>query len=133
MSREAAAGIEFDLSMNLPPEPIEADLEGRRAGSEALQRDHGLSDFLNYQQAGGSETDRGPAADWLRNAYVPPRPIVCFSPGTQTGCDELAAGAGVKPGDTLLTDPLTYPGVKSAAAAAGVRLVGVENDAGPRA
>ena len=34
----------------------------------------------------------------------------------------------LKPGDTLLTDPLTYPGIKSAAAAAGVRLVGVEND-----
>ena len=35
-----------------------------------------------------------------------------------------------KPGDTVLTDRLTYPGIKSAAAAAGVRLVGVEADAG---
>jgi len=29
--RAAAAGIGFDLSMNLPPEPLEADLEGRIA------------------------------------------------------------------------------------------------------
>src|SRR5215472_11503169 len=29
--RAAAAGIEFDLSMNLPPEPVEADLDGRLA------------------------------------------------------------------------------------------------------
>src|SRR5690606_33395058 len=35
-----AAGIAFDLSMNLPPEPIEADFEGRVArGLAALQRD----------------------------------------------------------------------------------------------
>src|SRR4051812_2198386 len=27
--RAASAGIAFDLSMNLPPQPLEADLEGR--------------------------------------------------------------------------------------------------------
>ena len=53
--------------MNLPPEPVEADLEGRIArGLEGLRRDYGFTDFLNYQQAGGSEADRGVAADWLR-------------------------------------------------------------------
>ena len=73
--RAAAAGIEFDLSMNLPPEPVEADLEGRIArGLAALRRDFGLSDFLSYQQAGGSEADRGVAADWLRRASARPRP-----------------------------------------------------------
>src|SRR5215475_7651322 len=47
----AAAGIEFDLSMNLPPEPIEADLEGRIVrGLDALRRDVGITDFLSYQQ-----------------------------------------------------------------------------------
>ena len=53
--------------MNLPPEPIEADLEGRVSrGLAALQREYGITDFLSYQQAGGSESDRGVAADWLR-------------------------------------------------------------------
>jgi DNA-binding transcriptional MocR family regulator len=33
-----------------------------------------------------------------------------------------------RPGDTVLTDRLTYPGIKSAAAAAGIRLVGVDAD-----
>ena len=127
--RAAAAGIEFDLSMNLPPEPIEADLDGRLArGLEALRRDYGFTDFLNYQQAGGSEADRGIAADWLRKRVrTATADRLLIFPGTQTVLMSLLL-ALLKPGDTLLTDPLTYPGVKSAAAAAGVRLVGVEND-----
>jgi DNA-binding transcriptional MocR family regulator len=61
--RAVAAGIEFDLSMNLPPEPLEADLEGRIVrGFDRLRRDYGITDFLNYQHAGGSERDRGIAA-----------------------------------------------------------------------
>src|SRR6185503_5661705 len=127
--RAAAAGIEFDLSMNLPPEPIEADLDGRLArGLEGLRRDYGFTDFLNYQQAGGSEADRGVAADWLRRRVraVAADRLLIF-PGTQTVLMSLML-ALLKPGDTLLTDPLTYPGIKSVAVAAGVRLVGVEND-----
>lgn len=127
--RAAAAGIAFDLSMNLPPEPLEADLDGRIArGLEGLRRDYGLTDFLSYQQPGGSETDRGIAADWLRRRVhtVAAERLLIF-PGTQTAlvCLLLAL---TRPGDTVLTDRLTYPGLKSAAAVAGVRLVGVEAD-----
>ena len=115
--------------MNLPPEPVEADLDGRLArGLEALRRDYGFTDFLNYQQAGGSEADRGVAADWLRKRVrTATADRLLIFPGTQTVLMSLLL-ALLKPGDTLLTDPLTYPGIKSAAAAAGVRLVGVEND-----
>ncbi|HSI00302.1 MAG TPA: PLP-dependent aminotransferase family protein, partial [Reyranella sp.] len=124
-------GIAFDLSMNLPPEPLEADLEGRIArGLDGLRRDYGLTDFMNYQQAGGSEADRGAAADWLRRRVrtATAERLLIF-PGTQTAlvCLLLALA---RPGDVVLTDRLTYPGVKSAAAAAGVRLVGVEADGG---
>jgi hypothetical protein len=66
--------------MNLPPEPIEADLDGRLArGLDGLRRDYGFTDFLNYQQAGGSEADRGVAADWLRKRVRTARPIACSS------------------------------------------------------
>lgn len=127
--RVAAAGIAFDLSMNLPPEPIEADFEGRVArGLAALQRDYGVSAFLSYHQAGGSETDRGIAADWLRRRVrgaEAPRLIV--SPGTQSALVALLL-ATTRPGDTVLVDRLTYPGFKSAALALGARLVGVEGD-----
>jgi DNA-binding transcriptional MocR family regulator len=129
--RAAVAGIEFDLSMNLPPEPVEADLEGRVArGLAGLQHDYGITDFLNYQQAGGSEHDRRIAADWLgRRVRVASAERLLISPGTQTAlvCLLLALA---KPGEVVLTDRLTYPGLKAAAVAAGVRLVGVEGDGG---
>ncbi|MCW5733273.1 MAG: PLP-dependent aminotransferase family protein [Enhydrobacter sp.] len=127
--RAAAAGIDFDLSMNLPPEPVEADLEGRIArGLDGLRRDYGLTGFMSYQQAGGSEADRGIAADWLRKRVrtAAPDRLLIF-PGTQTALMALLLSL-TKPGDTVLTDRLTYPGFKAAAAAAGVRLIGVESD-----
>ena len=127
--RAAAAGVEFDLSMNLPPEPIEADLEGRVSrGLEALRRDFGVADFLSYQQSGGSERDRGVAADWLRKRIRTAAPAtLLISPGTQAALMSLLL-ALTRPGDVVLTDRLTYPGFKAAGAAAGVRLVGVEAD-----
>lgn len=129
--RSVAAGIEFDLSMNLPPEPIEADLEGRiLRGIEALQRDYGISDFMSYQHTGGSEHDRGVAAAWLKRRISTAAPeTLLIVPGTQTALMCLLLTL-TKPGDTVLTDRLTYPGFKAAAAAARVRLVGVDGDEG---
>lgn len=127
--RVAATGIAFDLSMNLPPQPVEADLEGRVArGLAGLQRDYGVSGFLSYQHAGGSEADRGAAADWLRRRVrgAGAERLVVF-PGTQTALASLLL-ALTRPGDVVLTDRLTYPGFKSAALAMGVRLVGIEGD-----
>ena len=117
--------------MNLPPEPIEADLEGRIVrGFDRLRRDYGITDFLNYQQAGGSELDRGIAADWLRRRVrTAAAPSLLISPGTQTALVALLL-ALVRPGEVVLADRLTYPGFKAAAATVGVRLVGVEADAG---
>jgi DNA-binding transcriptional MocR family regulator len=129
--RAAPAGLSIDLSMNLPPEPLEADLDGRLLrGLEGLQRDYGLTDFLSYQQPGGSETDRGIAAGWLRRRVrtAAAERLLIF-PGTQPALVALLL-VHTKPGDTVLTDRLTYPGFKSAAAAAGVKLVGVEADRG---
>src|SRR5262249_25213435 len=129
--RAAPAGIEFDLSMNLPPEPIEADLEGRISrGLAALQRDYGLTDFLNYQQSAGSDPERGGAAAWLRRGVrTAAAETLLIAPGTQTALAGLLL-ALTRPDDVVLTDRLTFPGFKSAAAAAGVRLVAVESDKG---
>lgn len=120
---------DFDLSMNLPPHPPEADLEGRIArGIAALEREHGFSAYLNYAESGGSLRDRGVAADWLRPRIAEAnadRLAIC--PGTQAAlCATLLALTA--PGDVMLTDRLTYPGIKAAAAHARVRLVGVAMD-----
>ena len=51
--------------------------------------------------------------------------MIC--PGTQNALYNLLITL-TSPGDVLLTEALTYPGMKAAAACAGVRLVGVEMD-----
>jgi DNA-binding transcriptional MocR family regulator len=120
---------EFDLSMNLPPQPVEAGLEDRLTrGIAALQREVGFSAHLNYREPGGSDAERGIAAAWL-GARIPnghgDRLVIC--PGTQNALFNLLI-AVTSPGDVVLTESLTYPGIKAAAAYAGVRLVGVQID-----
>src|SRR5215831_18371579 len=46
--------VKIDLSMNLPPQPVEANLDLRIAqGFAAIQNEASFSAFLNYQRAGG--------------------------------------------------------------------------------
>jgi hypothetical protein len=53
--RPGAARPEFDLSMILPPQPADADLEGRiTRGLAAIAREVGFSAHLNYREPGGS-------------------------------------------------------------------------------
>ena len=120
---------EIDLSMNVPPQPVEAGLDRRIAqGLEAIQTETGFGTFLNYQRPGGSQDEREIAAAWLR----PRVPLAATDrllvyPGNQAilfnALLTLAA-----PGDVVVTEALTFPGVKAAAERLGVRLVGVAMD-----
>jgi DNA-binding transcriptional MocR family regulator len=131
MSHRQAAGPrpEVDLSMNLPPQPLEADLEGRLTrGIAAIQREVGFSAYLNYREPGGSETERDIAAGWLRSRIPDARGdrlVIC--PGTQNALFNLLITL-TSPGNVVLTEALTYPGIKAAASYAGVRLLGVPMD-----
>ena len=59
--------INIDLSMNVPPQPVEANLDLHIAqGFKAIREEAGFSAFLNYQQPGGSHDERGVAAQWLQ-------------------------------------------------------------------
>ena len=123
--------VPIDLSMNVPPHPLEAQFDERiLAGIEALRQQSGLTAFLNYQPPGGSAHELEVAAKWLRPrvSHVRPDRLVIF-PGTQAILfDLLACLAG--PGDIVLTEALTFPGIKAAAARLGIRLVGVAIDEG---
>lgn len=123
----AAPGI--DLSMNLPPQPADADLDGRlaRALSE-VRASAGLAAYLTYQQPGGTGAERQIAAEWLA-PYVPglASERLVIAPGTQPALFCLLM-ALTKPGDCILTERLTYPGLIAAAEAHGVKLIGVEMD-----
>jgi len=125
----SAARPEFDLSMNLPPQPMEADLEGRiTRGLAAIARETGFSAYLNYREPEGSQAERDIAARWLRSRIHDAhgdRLVIC--PGTQNAILSFLM-AQTSPGDVVLTEALTFPGVKAAAAYTGVRLVGVAMD-----
>jgi DNA-binding transcriptional MocR family regulator len=86
---------QFDLSMNLPPQPLEADLEGRiTRGIAAIQREAGFSAHLNYREPGGSESERDIAAQWLRLRIADARGdrlVIC--PGTQNALFNRAGRA----------------------------------------
>jgi DNA-binding transcriptional MocR family regulator len=129
LGHAAASQPELDLSMNLPPQPMEADLEGRLTrGITAIQREVGFSAHLSYREPGGSEAERDIAAGWLRPRLSDAhggRLVIC--PGTQNALFNLLI-ALTSPGDVVLTETLTYPGIKAAAAYTGVRLAGVPMD-----
>jgi DNA-binding transcriptional MocR family regulator len=121
--------VAIDLSMNVPPQPLEAQLDERIiAGMEAIRAQSGLTAHLNYQPPGGSAHEREVAARWMR-ARVPHAHadrLVIF-PGAQTILFNLLAHLA-RPGDVVLTEALTFPGIRAAAARLGVKLVGVAMD-----
>jgi DNA-binding transcriptional MocR family regulator len=123
--------VAIDLSMNVPPHPLDAQLDDRiLAGLEAVRQQSGLTAFLNYQPPGGSDRELQIAARWMRTrvAHVRPDRLVIF-PGTQAILFNLLAFLA-RPGDVVLTEALTFPGIKAAAARLGIRLAGVAMDEG---
>lgn len=123
--------VDIDLSMNVPPQPLEAHLDDRILdGLRAIQERSGLSAFLNYQPPGGSARELEIAARWMRSRVPRAHPdrIVIF-PGAQPILFNLLSHLA-DPGDVVLTEALTFPGMKAAATRLGVKLVGVEMDKG---
>jgi DNA-binding transcriptional MocR family regulator len=123
--------VAIDLSMNVPPHPLEAQLDERiMAGLDAIRARSGLTAYLNYQPPGGSAHEREVAARWMRVRvpHAQAERLVIY-PGTQTILFNLLAHL-TKPGDVVLTEALTFPGIKAAATRLGVRLVGVAMDDG---
>lgn len=121
--------VSIDLSMNVPPQPLEAGLDGRiERGLAAIHKRAGLSSFLNYQQPGGTDADARIISAWLRPRLpdAPAERIVIY-PGSQTAIFNILLSC-VKAGEVVLTEALTFPGMKAAAERLGVRLVGVAMD-----
>src|SRR6201995_113842 len=105
--------ISIDLSMNIPPQPVEANLDLRIAqGLATIRAEAGFSAFLSYARPGGSDDERGVAASWLqpRVPHADAERIVIF-PGSQAIIFN-ALLALASPGDVVLTEALTFPGVK---------------------
>lgn len=121
--------VNIDLSMNLPPLPVEANLDLRISqGLEAVREHAGFSAYLGYARPGGSENEREAGAKWLRARLSKANAdrIVVY-PGSQAIIFNALLGL-TAPGDTVLTEELTFPGLKAAAARLNLNLVSVAMD-----
>ncbi len=134
--RQEAAPV-IDMTMNQPPLPDAPELLDRvRQGlAQAMLRIDPQS-LLRYPDtataAGGLEKDRAAGAHWLSRRLGAPdrapdagRIVVC--PGTQSALLALLSMLA-RPGDTVCTEALTYPGFKAIAGQLGLRVVGVAMD-----
>lgn len=128
-ARQEQEGPPLDLSMTIPPAP-----KGLRLG-ELMQR--GIAEILarsdadqlmNYHGGAGSLAERAAGAAWLAPLMgtVPPQRIAVVS-GAQTGLNALLSLLG-RPGDTILMEPLTYPGLIGAARQRDLTIVPVASD-----
>jgi len=116
-----------DLSMNLPPEPNDPELiERMQAGVEYVSRD--IVSLLRYQGFGGTQADKDAASSWLgRRALVPAQERIFVSPGAHPALLGILTILA-KPGDAIVCEAITYPGIRSIAAQLGLKLIGLPMD-----
>lgn len=116
-----------DLTMNLPPEPADPELiERMQAGAEYIASD--IVSLLRYQGFGGSHVDKEAALEWLRRHSLTPSPERLFvSPGAHSALVGILTVLS-SPGDVVLAERITYPGIRSIAAQLNLKLIGIEMD-----
>src|SRR5512143_165666 len=118
-----------DLGQNHPPDS--AILPQRTALLEALARltvRRDVGRLLDYPAAGGNPADREAGAAWIGRAGLEASPadvLVCT--GSHHGLTIVLATL-LEPGDLLLTESLTYAGVKAVAGLLHLRLRGLPID-----
>jgi DNA-binding transcriptional MocR family regulator len=129
----AAPKVEFtsvlDLSMNTPPPPDGVDFDDmlQQGLSQVLMRaDNDL--LMTYHLGGGSDADRKAGSQWLApmHGQLDDRQVV-VCPGAQAAI-AAAMLALTQPGDVILAEPTTYPGLRAAATQFGRHVVAVEAD-----
>jgi DNA-binding transcriptional MocR family regulator len=83
---------------------------------------------MTYHLGGGSDADRKAGATWLAPMFgqLDSRQLV-VCPGAQAAIAALIL-ALTAPGDAILAEPTTYPGLRAAATQFGRRLIAVEAD-----
>lgn len=117
----------IDLSLNLPAagdrgERLAATLADLAAGPD-------LSSLVGFGPEGGSHRHRAAGAEWMAKLGVEPAPsrvLVCN--GAQHAM-AIVFAALCRPGDTVLVEELTYPGIKGVADLLNLRLRGLPLDA----
>ncbi|HEY0386775.1 MAG TPA: PLP-dependent aminotransferase family protein [Pyrinomonadaceae bacterium] len=120
----------IDLSLNIPPLSAN-DLLGQALTKtlSSLSTRYGLSGLLGYQPAAGAERHRAAGAMWVTRsglAALPQQILVCSG---ALHAMTVVFSTLTKPGETVLTESLTYPGMKNLAHLLNLRLHGLPVDA----
>lgn len=119
----------LDLSMNTPPPPDGVDFDDmlKQGLAQVLMRADNAS-LMTYHLGGGSDSDRKAGARWLEPMFGhldSGQVVVC--PGAQAAIAALIL-ALTQPGDLILAEPASYPGLRAAATQFGRRIIAVEAD-----
>ena len=120
-SEEDEAGL-VDLSMNLPPPPEGLSLGAllRETIDGVLQRTDPAV-LMAYHPGFGTLGQRRAGAEWLAPVLGERAPqSVLVSPGAQAAL-AAAFSSLCRPGDLVVSEPLTYPGFKAITAQLGLR------------
>jgi len=119
----------IDLSMNIPPPPAGLDFGDLLKQGIAQVLMHADVDLLmTYHPGGGSSADRAAGAIWLAPMLGTVDPaLIVTCPGAQSALAALII-ALTEPGDVIITEPLVYPGILTAARQLGRRVIAVDAD-----
>ena len=116
----------IELSLAFPP-PKASDVLLQRALAD-LARQPGVARLLDYQPHGGMTHHRAAGAAWMETFGLSvPADRIIVTTGAQHGL-AICLGALLRPGDVLLTEPLTYPGIRAVAELFKLRIRSVAQD-----
>jgi DNA-binding transcriptional MocR family regulator len=119
----------LDLSMNTPPAPEGVDFDDMlKQGLSQVLMSTDSALLMTYHLGGGSASDRRAGAQWLEPMFglLDSRHVV-VCPGAQAAIAALIL-ALTEPGDVILAEPMSYPGLLAAATQFGRRIIAVEAD-----
>jgi DNA-binding transcriptional MocR family regulator len=122
---QAEAGL-IDMSVNLPPAP--PNPAALAQALTTISASAGLGSLLDYAPEGGSPEHRAAGASWIARSGLEVAPErVLVSSGSQHGMTAVLSGL-LRPGDLVVTEALTYPGMKALAGLLHLRLQGLAMD-----
>ena len=116
----------IDLGLNLPLYSEDPDLAGALS-TLAKRRDIGT--LLSYQPFDGSERHRRVGAEWIARHGLEVEPQQVVITGGAQHAITVVLSTLCEPGDTVVAEPLTYPGLRTAASLLGLEVAAAPMDA----
>lgn len=124
---DPARARDEDLTMNMPPEPRDERLR-RRMGEDLGYVGENMTTLLRYQSSIGSDRDKSAARTWLgKRGLRPSEEFVAITPGAHATILAILTILA-EPGDTILCEAVSYPGVRAIAARLHLNLQGLPMD-----